>query len=198
MSGRGAIWVGSTTIGLIVGGFILHFPGSFGGLYGWDPTAVIFGGILGFITGVAVGLVQWAGLLLRRREGLRLLLWMGIGIGVTHALHDGAPNAVAVVGVASLSGLAMAAGYAWSFEERRPVPIVAIGLAWTVGLVAADRATTWMGLPWEETPVGWSTEHAIDGLIVGIIWGVTTALAGVPDRLRHPAEPASTTALDTA
>ena len=186
MSGRGAIWIVSTTVGLIVAGFLFHFPGSFGGLYGWDPTAVIFGGLIGFVSGVAVGLVQWAALLLRRREGLRLLLWMGIGIGITHAIHDGAPNAVGLVGAACLSGLAMAAAYAWALGERRPVPIAVVGVAWVAALVATDLVSRWLGTPWEDTPVGWSTDHAIDGIVVGLIWGTATALVGVPDRLRRP------------
>ena len=198
MSGRGVIWVVSTTVGLLVGGFILHFPGSFGGLYDWDPVAVVFGAILGFITGVAVGLVQWASLLLRRHEGLRLLLWMGIAIGATHAVHDGAPNALGLIGAASLSGLAMAVAYAWSFGERRPAPIVVIGVAWAAALVATDIVSRWLGTPWEDTPVGWSTDHAIDGIVVGVIWGVATALVGVPDRLRPTLESAPTATLDPA
>ena len=123
---------------------------------------------------------------------------MGLGIGVTHAINDGAPNAVGVVGVASLSGLAMAAAYAWSFRERRPVPILVIGAAWAVGLLVADTLTNRMGLPWEDTPVGWSTDHAIQGLIVGIVWGIATAIIGVPERLRQPSAPAPTATLEPA
>ena len=64
MHARGLIWVVATTVGLIVAGFLFHFPGSFGGLYGWDPVAVVFGALIGFVSGAAVGLVQWAALLL--------------------------------------------------------------------------------------------------------------------------------------
>ncbi|HSG84960.1 MAG TPA: hypothetical protein VLA23_01375 [Candidatus Limnocylindrales bacterium] len=32
-------------------------------------------------------------------------------------------------------------------------------------------------LPWEETPVGWATEHAVQGVIVGLVWGGATVLA---------------------
>lgn len=191
MSSRGAIWIASTTFGLIVGGFVLHFPGSYGGLFGWDATAVIFGGILGFVTGLAVGLVQWAALLLRRHEGFRLVVWMGLGIGVTHGLADGAPNAFPIVAIGSVGGFVMAAAYAWSFGERRAVPLAVIGSSWAVGLLVADRVTNWMGLPWEETPVGWSTDHAFEGLIVGVIWGVATAMVGVPERLRRRSDDSS-------
>ena len=198
MHARGLIWVVATTVGLIVAGFLFHFPGSFGGLYGWDPVAVVFGALIGFVSGAAVGLVQWAALLLPRREGLRLLLWMGLGIGITHAIHDGAPNALGQVGAASLSGLAVAAAYAWSVGDRRPAPIAVVGVAWAVALVSTDLVSRWLGTPWEDTPVGWSTDHAIDGIVVGLIWGVATALVGVPDRLRQHAEPARSIGLGPA
>ncbi len=196
MTGRGVTWVAATTIGLIVAGFVFHFPGSFGGLDDWDLVAVIFGGLIGFVSGAVVGLVQWGSLLLSRRSGLRLLLWMGLGIGITHALHDGAPNAFGLVATVSLSGLAMAAAYAWSFGERRPTPILVIGAAWAVALLAAGGVSRWLGLPWEETPVGWSTHHAIEGIVVGIVWGVATAVVGVPERLRRTVDADPVAALD--
>ena len=186
---RSAIWILATTLGLAVGGFIFHFPGSFGGLTGWDVSATIFGFLIGFVSGVVVGLVQWAGLLLHRREGRRLVLWMGVGIGLTHALHDGGPNALTNVGVASLSGLVMAAAYVWAIRDRRPVPAIVVGAAWAVALFAANEATNRMGLPFQDDGLGWATDHAVNGLIVGIIWGVATALAGVLERVRQPVEP---------
>ena len=187
---RSAIWVLTTTLGLAVGGFIFHFPGSFGEVFEWDLTATIFGLLIGIVSGVVVGLMQWAGLLLPRREGIRLLLWMGVGIGITHALHDGGPDALTRVGVSSLSGLVMAAAYVWAIRDRRPVPAIVVGVAWAVALFVANEATNRMGLPWEDTPVGWSTDHLFSGLIAGVIWGVATALAGIPERLRLPTGPA--------
>jgi hypothetical protein len=195
---RGAIWILTTTLGMTVGGLFFHLPGSFGGLPDWDVTATIFGLMVGFVSGVVAGLLQWAGLLLPRREGLRLLLWMGVGIGITHALHDGGPDALSRVGVSSLSGLVMAAAYVWAIRDRRPVPAIVVGVAWAVALFAANEATNRMGLPWQEDPVGWATDHAINGLIVGVIWGVATALAGIPERLRQPAEPTLDAAPATA
>jgi len=189
VAGRSVVWVVSTTIGLIVAGFIFHFPGSFGDLSDWDLTAFVFGGIIGFVSGVVVGLVQWASLPLPRSAGLRLLAWIGVGIGITHALHDGAPNAFGLIAAVSLSGAAMGAGYAWSFGERRPTPVIVTGVAWAVALLATDTVSRWLGLPWEDTPVGWSTHHAIQGIIVGVIWGVATAVVGVPERLRHTPDP---------
>jgi hypothetical protein len=190
MAARGAVWVLTTTLGLAVGGFIFHFPGSFGGLPGWDVTATVFGLLIGFVSGVVVGLVQWAGLLLPRREGMRLLLWMGVGIGITHALHDGGPDALTRVGVSAASGVVMAAAYVWAIRDRRPMPAIVVGVAWAAALFVANEATNRMGLPWEDTPVGWSTDHMFNGLIAGVIWGAATALAGVPERLRQRAEAA--------
>ncbi len=186
---RGAIWVLMTTLGMAVGGFLFHLPGSFGGLPGWDLTATIFGLLIGFVSGIVVGLLQWAGLLLPRREAIRLLLWMGVGIGVTHALHDGGPDALSRFGVSALSGLVMAAAYVWAIRDRRPIPVGVVGVAWAVAIYAANEATNRMGLPWEETPIGWSTDHMFDGLIAGVIFGVATALAGIPERMRQPVEP---------
>ena len=105
---RDLAWIVATTIGLIVGGFVLHFPGSFGEA-AWQPVAMLFGAILGFMTGVAVGLVQWAGLRLRRRSGLRLLCWMGVGIAITHGLEDGAAWSLGIVALSLLCGFGMAA-----------------------------------------------------------------------------------------
>jgi hypothetical protein len=189
MAARGVVWVLTTTLGLAVGGFIFHFPGSFGGLPGWDITATVFGLLIGFVSGVVVGLLQWAGLLLGRREGIRLLLWMGVGIGITHALHDGGPDSLTRVGVSAVSGLVMAAAYLWAIRDRRPVPAVVVGVAWAGALFVANEATNRMGLPWEDTPVGWSTDHLFSGLIAGVIFGIATAVAGIPERLRHPAPP---------
>ena len=139
---RGAIWVLTTTLGLAFGGFDLPLPGSFGGLPEWDLTATIFGLLIGFVSGVVVGLLQWAGLLLRRRTGSRLVLWMGVGIGITHALHDGGPDALTRIGVSSLSGLVMAAAYVWAIRDRRPVPAIVVGVAWAIACSRPTRPRT--------------------------------------------------------
>lgn len=183
---RRVAWVAATIIGLVLGGFVLHFPGSFGDLRSWDPTALIFGGILGFMTGVWVGLFQWAALLLPRRQAGRLLLAMGIGIGITHALNDAAPSSLGLPVVALASGLGMAAAVASFLGERRPAALLACFVGWAGGLVLAAQVTSMLGLPASETPVGWATEHAVAGLVVGLAWGVLTAIAGLPEILRRP------------
>jgi hypothetical protein len=180
---RNVAWVAATTLGLIVGGFILHFPGSFGGLARWDVSATIFGAILGFITGVFIGLGQWAALLLPRLAGGRLLLAMGIGIGITHAVNDGGPNAMTLLGVSVLSGIGMTAGYA-TLDERRAVALATCFVAWTGGLLLAEPVVKALGMTFPETPVGWSTHHAMTGLIVGIVWSIATAAVGLPALLQ--------------
>lgn len=182
---RSVLWVLATTIGLVAGGFALHFPGSYGGLAAWDVPAAVFGAILGVITGAAVGLVQWAALGLRRREGLDLLVTMGIGVGVTHALEDGAPTAVNLYLLMAIIGIVLAAAYAWRFGEREPIALVVIGGAWVAGLVVALHVTAALGMPRGEGAMATSIHHAAEGLLVGLIWGVATALVGVPDGLRR-------------
>lgn len=182
-------WLVGTTIGLALSGFVLHFPGSFGDFAGWDPAALIFGAILGFMTGVWVGLFQWAALRLPRGPGGRLLLAMGVGIGVTHALNDGAPLSLGLPIVAAASGLAMTAAIAAILGERRPAALAASFVGWAGGLLLAALIVRWTGLPWEETPVGWSTEHAVDGVVVGLTWGVLTAMVGLPAILRRSGQP---------
>lgn len=195
---RSIAWVVATTLGLAVGGFVLHFPGSYGGLVAWDVAAAVFGAILGFITGVWVGLFQWAALLLPRRAGGRLLLAMGIGIAVTHAVNDGGPNALTLLGASILSGIGMTAGYA-SLDERRPIALLTCFAAWTGGLLLAEVVIRTLGMPFSETPIGWSMRHAVDGLVVGVVWGIATAAVGLPTLLRSrgQTDPAGAPLLET-
>ncbi len=174
-----------TTVGLALGGFVLHFPGSFGDSFRWNPAAIIFGAILGLITGVVVGLFQWAALRLPRGPGGRLLLTMGVGIGVTHALSDGAPLSLRLPLVAAASGLAMTVAVAAILGERRPAALAMSFAGWAGGLLLAAQVTDMLALPWEETPLGWSTEHAVAGVVVGLLWGTLTNATGLPKILRR-------------
>ncbi len=195
MTPRSVAWVVATTLGLVVAGFIFHFPGSFGGLGTWDGSAAIFGLILGAISGALVGVMQWAALLLPRRAGGRLLLAMAIGIGVTHAVNDGGPNSVGLVGVSILGGLAMLGAFAGPLGERRPIALATCFVAWTGSLLLAEIVTRSLGMPFEETPVGWASRHAVDGVVVGLVWGIATAAVGLPAILdRRRADPAATVA----
>ena len=180
----GIAWVVATTIGLVAGGFVFHFPGSIGGQVDWSLSAGVFGLILGFMTGAAVGVLLWAFLLLPRRAGSRLVLAMGLAIGLNHALFDGSPFLVSHPLMAVAAGLATAAVFAWRLGERDRLTIGINAAAWAIGLILADVLSDVIGLPFEETPIGWSTDHAFDGLVVGLIGGGATALTGLPARLR--------------
>ena len=181
---RDVSWIGATIVGLVVTGFVFHFPGSFGELPAWDMSAFIFGAILGGISGVLVGLIQWAALLLPQRSGGRLLMTMALGIGVTHAVNDGGPTSVGLLGVSTLSGLAMLVGFAGPLGERRPVALATCLVAWTGGLLLAEQVTKALGMPFSEDPLGWATRHAVDGLVVGLVWGIATAAVGLPLALK--------------
>jgi hypothetical protein len=185
---RRIAWVAATCVGLSIGGFIFHFPGSFGEVFP-DPAALIFGAILGFITGIAVGLIQWAALFLPRGPGGRLVVAMGVGIGVTHALNDGVSASYGLVALSIASGLGMAGSFAAILGERRPVAVTACFIGWAGGLLVADAVTNALHMPWSETPVGWSMEHAVAGLVVGVLWGGLTAAVGLPAMLQRGAAP---------
>ena len=111
---------------------------------------------------------------------------MGIGVGITHAVNDGGPNGVGLLGVSVLSGLAMTAGFAGPLRERRPIALATCFVAWTGGLLLAEAVTKALGMPFEESPVGWATRHAMDGLVVGLVWGIATAAVGLPAILKRP------------
>lgn len=177
-------WVAATTIGLVAGGFVFHFPGSLGGQAGWSLSAGTFGLILGGMTGAAVGVLQWAALLLPRRPGSRLVLAMALSIGVNHALFDASPLLVSHLLMAVAAGLATAATFAWCLGERVRSIFAISAAAWAFGIVIADVLSDAIGLPLEETGLGWATDHAFDGLVVGLAWGGATAATGIATRLR--------------
>ena len=177
-------WIAATTIGLTAGGFAFHFPGSIGGQADWSLSAGVFGLILGAMTGAAVGVLQWAALLLPRRTGSRLVLAMALSIGVNHALFDASPFLVSHVLMAVAAGLATAAVFAWRLGERDRLAFAISAAAWAIGIVIADVLSDAIGLPLEETGLGWATDHAFDGLVVGLVWGGATGWTGIAGRLR--------------
>ena len=173
-------WISATAIGLALGGFVLHFPGSFGDAAAWDPAAILFGGILGFATGIGVGLVQWIGMRLSRPQGARLVLAMGLGIGITHGLQDGAPAWIGLLVVAAASGVAVAAIFAVLFDERAPAAMLASAVGWGGGQLFAAWLVPRLGMPWHETPVDWALAHLAAAIVIAIAWTVPTAVAGLP------------------
>lgn len=179
----GLAWIIAVTIGLLAGGFVFHFPGSYG-----EPTfsigAAIFGFILGAVNGLLIGLLARIALRLPRSAAGRLFLALVLIVGTTHALNDGSSTRLPFALVQALAGLAAAAVAAWVLGVRRPSDLAVVGGAWAVGLAVAGWSGDVIGLPLTETPVGWAQDHAWDGLVTGLVWGAATAFLGLPERLR--------------
>jgi hypothetical protein len=190
---RSVAWVAATVVGLVVGGFVFHFPGSFGET-SWQPAAIVFGALLGGINGLLVGLLQGLAVGWSRGSGMRLMLAMGIGIGASHGLADGAPLAIGLGTVVLVGSAVLMLAFRTLMGVRDRASLTAIFLAWAAGWLVAVQIAGWLGLPREETPIGWSIEHAVVGLIVGLVWGVATVAVGVPEQLRGPARAPSTAA----
>ena len=87
--------------------------------------------------------------------------------------------------VSIASAVGMAGAFVAILGERRPVAIVACFIGWAGSLIVADAVTLALGMPWSETPVGWSMTHAVAGLFVGLVWGGATAAAGLPAMLQR-------------
>jgi hypothetical protein len=179
----GIAWVVAVVLGLTVGGFAFHFPGGSED-WSWSVSAGLFGLLIGAVNGVLVGAFAWMALRLCRRTGWPLVIAMVMIVGGTHALNDGASIRVQFPVIQALAAILVAASWAVVMRERRPAILVVVGGAWWVGLILAARSGDMVGLPWSETPIGWAMDHAWDGLVTGIVWGVATAAVGVPSSLR--------------
>ena len=180
---RSAAWAAATIIGLAIGGFAFHFPGSISP--SWDFSALIFGTLFGGVTGLMVGVLQ--GLALRGAvTGLGRHVWtMGVIVGATHGAYDGSryPGAPLEIG----AGI-VAAGAVWLLlGERRAGVLAGVAIGWSAGLIVAARTTASLGMPWSETPVGWSTEHMVAGVVTGTIFAAAVVIAGLPGFERAPA-----------
>lgn len=189
-------WIVAITLGLLGGGFVFHFPGSYGEP-AWSIGAAVFGLVLGAVNGLLVGVLTWMALRLSRREGICMLVAMSVIVGGTHALNDGSSTQLPFALVQLVAGLVAAGTAAWILRERRPSALAIIGVAWTLGLLVAGWSGATLGLPLTETPLGWAQDHAWDGLVTGLVWGTATAAIGLPEALRRHQRPEpSSVALD--
>jgi hypothetical protein len=177
-------WIVAITLGLLGGGFAFHYPGSYGEPV-WSVGAAVFGFIIGAVNGLFMGALAWMALRLSRPQGGPLLVAMAVMVGGTHALNDGSSTQLPFAIVQVLAGLVAAGTAVWILGVRRPSVIAIIGFAWTVGLVVAGWSGDLLGLPLTETPLGWSQDHAWDGLVTGLVWGTATATVGLPEALRR-------------
>ena len=174
-------WGVATTLGLVLAGFAFHFPGSFDSDT-WRIDAMAFGGVLGMVSGVVTGALQWASVR-PSRQGWRFILAMAIGIGVSHALADGAPTSIGTPAVAVASAGALTAAMALVLSERRPLTLAASLAGWAGGWIVAYAVTVALELPRGADPTSWAIQHAVVGLVVGIIWSGLITLS----ELRSPA-----------
>lgn len=179
----GLAWIVAITLGLAGGGFMFHFPGSYGEPV-WSFGAAMGGFFIGAVNGLVVGVLAWAALRLSRRTGPSLLGGMVLIVGGTHALNDGSSTQAPFVLVQALAGLIASGTAVWTLRERRPTVLAIIGITWTIGLVVGGWSGDLLGLPLTETGLGWAQDHAWDGLVTGLVWGVATALVGFPSALR--------------
>lgn len=174
--GRALGWILAAMFGLATGGIVLHFPGSSGELTSWEPGPGIFGFVLGAANGVALGVLLWVAAGGGWAVARRLILFGALAVGLTHGLHDASSFLTPYPFVAAASGICVALAWWLAFRNGALWRAAVTGVAWAIGLLAASSAIAALGLPWEETPVGWATEHAIQGLIVGLVWGSATGV----------------------
>jgi hypothetical protein len=182
-------WIVAIALGLLGGGFVFHFPGSYGDSV-FSVGAAVFGFVLGAVNGLFVGVLAWLALRLSRRDGGRMLVAMSLIVGGTHALNDGSSTQLPFVLVQVVAGLVAAGTAALIFRERRPSTLAIIGVAWTLGILVGGWSGSALGLPLTETPLGWALDHAWDGLVTGLVWGIGTAVIGLPEALRRTHRPA--------
>lgn len=179
-------WVVASAVGFALAGAGLHFPGSFpvgsGVNATFDGGAAVVGAVLGAVSGLAVGALQW--LVLRGRVA-RAALWIpatALGVAFTHALGDGLPAVVDYGPIGVVGGAVMGAAQFAVLGSRsrraatRWVLASAVGLAAGIafGLVAAE-ATGVMRQTW--TPAVGAQQHALVSGITGLVWGAVTGAA---------------------
>lgn len=195
----GLAWIFAVTVGLVAGGFVLHFPGSYDESE-ISAAAGVFGFMLGAVNGLLVGGIAAIALRLNRGSASRLAGAMALVVGVTHALNDGSSTQIPFVLVQLVAGLAAAGAFAWYFTERRPTAFVVVAVAWALGIVVAAWSGNSLGLPLTETGLGWAQDHAWDGLVTGLVWATATAVIGLPATLRRwpPAPNGATAAVEPA
>lgn len=185
---RSLAWSIATIVGLAAAGFAFHFPGSVS--TSWDASALIFGTLLGGVSGLLVGLFQAVALRGAVSRLGRHVWTMGVIVGATHGAYDGFPYLGAPLQIGA--GI-VAAGAAWLLLGERRLPVLAlVAIGWAAGLMLAAWTTQALGLPWSDTPIGWSTEHLVSGLVTGAIYALVVLAVGVPgfDRRTVTAQPA--------
>jgi hypothetical protein len=113
------------------------------------------------------------------------MLAMGLGIGITHGLMDGAPDSIGLLLVTAASGIAVALLFAGLLGQQTPLTVLLSAAGWGGGIWFAAWWIPRLGMPFHETPVDWALAHLAQGVVIAIAWAVPTALAGLPAALRE-------------
>jgi hypothetical protein len=165
------VWFLVTAVGVVLCGFLFHFPGAFPPnnreAFNLNPVGALTAG-LG--TGVLVGGLQaW----LLRRVGLRAGRWLlgsTVALFLVHALGDMLPDSLALPLMVLLGGWLLGLGQWWAASWP-----VRVGLAWTAinGIIWA--VTLWVGYEAGHAMDDWRAEHLIVAAAVGAGIGAATA-----------------------
>ena len=177
---RALWWFLASTIGFGLVGVLLHFPSGFPPNNGANLVIgnAVFGAILGAVSGIVVGSLQW--LALRGRLS-RASQWIGttvLGLGVIHAVGDGLPDPIAIPTVQAIGGIVLGI-MQWLLLRREFSRagwwVLASIAGWLIGLslgLAIADAIGLMGLAW--TPTVGITQHGVVGVVTGIVSGLMT------------------------
>lgn len=203
---RSFLWVVATVAGCAVAGALGHFPGSFpvgsGTQSEFTPSAAAFGLVMGTILALPLGVGQW--LVLRRSPGVgkRWIAATALGVGLMHALGDGAPapggtGVLAAsdgwLAVGATGGLAIGFLQALAARGRLVAWTWAAGnaIAWALGIAAGLAIAYGSGLMAQSGPAAWAQQHALVGAVAGLVAG---GLTGVLIPRSRPPMPAGATA----
>lgn len=181
---RSVAWVLATIIGLAIGGFALHVPG--GNDSSWNVPGLVFGTLLGGVTGLFVGGLQWVVLRSVVIRAGRIPWTMGVIVGATHGAYDFAPSTLPGPLLPIGAGFAAAIAVWLVGGERRTGVLAAVTLGWAAGLWLALATSAALGMPWSNNQLGWSIHHLFEGALIGTVFGVVVALAGVPRAAPRP------------
>lgn len=166
-----AAWFLVTAFGVVLCGFLFHFPGALapnnGEAFNLNPVGALVNGLA---TGVLVGGLQaW----LLRRVGLRAWRWLlgsAVALFLVHAFGDMLPDSLSLPLMVLLGGwlLGLAQWWATSWPVR-------VGLVWTAVTGIIWAVTLWAGYQAGQIQDDWRAEHLIVSATVGGGVGAATA-----------------------
>lgn len=169
----------ATLVGFLIAGPIGHFPGGenlgLGGSGGgsWQVGAALFGFLIGAISALPVGGLQW--LVLRRHA--RTAWWAlatVLGIAIAHGILDGAPVLIAYFAPLA-AGAAVGASQMVVF---RPGPVRAMtwvatsAVAWQVGLMVGAAVVQMLGID----AAAWPLRRAVVAVVLSAVWASATGM----------------------